>query len=908
MNSIAHLPIIFPIAFVAALSFVLVLLQITTSGKSKKNTSGEERLGGIYNDTVDIAFVHPYEIGLIYTAMTQITSGCTPIQSPIPDPIYNSLFTGSLASTRASWLLLKNQLLLSNTCTFYGLDAATIRTGLIEGPADLCQAYTAAGLEYFAVNKMTPQIEADLSTYLFNAVIAAYPLNLYWKNSLGANWITDVVLPANTGLLAEIQNFHSAFHSNGSDPALTDVVDISTRFCNQYFATDQPQYHEPALMPYLAFPYEGLINRRTGSNIVPALNSLLGKLTIPQGFDFKHVYIIDSPTTDVFSTMLSSSSVVQLFIKTMFPPSVPVTIISGQTVDSALDAIVASITTTINGIQIPSSINVSMTPVMVIARYVDDAQTYSAFKVPASTVMFAFDPEDPLDVLQGEYLGTVLQNAASHASVSIVDFMSYLPMEQKMGERYRMESQVSDILNLIIGSTVFAGTTDAWDILDTFSIKNTLIGTNDVGDRLEIERSMRQMELDGIALGLQNHPFAMELTQTVLSSLEDDDEEEDGGFFGSGSWSGSGIPARLDWRELAPACIYPSQDQGQCNNCWAIASTATISGRLCIKQGARTSEESARTFLSTQQVTACSRGVFTTTDGCAPQQPSAGFSFLSGDVTSRRCMSEVFRGSSTNGRCPQTCRDGRAPELAGGAVRGSYTQLQNASAIKAALQKGPVAIGIMFPTDFFSRLPLCSPTSESYIFPVSDDMTFVKPGGHMMTCWGYDDTTSPPSWIIQNSHGCSSSANRDQLIQGNRGFIRLAQDVQGVLKGRAFWVDYNGYVATARAAPTTPGAVVPSLTTSAGTITGASETATASLNQLINSNAPVSSQAGTFTSSSVCPTAVINQRQAARQSQIQGCPGSADNLKLNSGAVSTYKGEISIKGILLTLLISMLMY
>lgn len=874
-----HLKVIYPIAFVTTLVFVLIALHITTSTSSNRKVQVEERLGGIYNDTVDISFVHPYEIGLIYTAMTQMTSGCTPAQSPIPDPIYNVLFTGSLSSTRSSWLQLKNQLTLANTCVFYGLDAAKVRTGLDEGPADLCQAYMSAGLEYFAVNKMTPQIQLDLSTYLFNAVISAYPLNLYWKNSLGANWITDVVLTANTGLLAEIQTFHDAFHGNGPSSS-TDVVAIATRFCNQYFATDQPTYHDSTLAPHFAFPFEGLINRRSNTNIARDLNALLGRLTAPAGFDFKHVYVIDSPTTETFSTPISSLDTVQLLLKTIVGYGalpIPVDVISGPSVDSALDAITSSILNTVNGIQIPGSINISMVPILVIGRYVDDSQTYSAFKVPINTVMFMFDPEDPNDVLQGEYLGTVLQNAASHASISIVDFQSFIPIESRMGSRYKTESQVSDILNLIIGSTVYAGLTDAWDMLDTFAIKNTLVNGNDIGGRLEIERTMRQMEVDGIALGLENHPFTMELTQTVLSASNASTEPEEFG-------SSAALPLRLDWREQAPACIYPSQDQGSCNNCWAIASTAAVSGRLCISRNAQNSAESARTFLSTQQVTACSSGFITTTDGCAPQKPSTGFSFLLGDVTTRRCMDEVFRNTRTNGRCPQTCRGGSPPEVGGGVIRGSYTQLQNARDIKIALQKGPVAVGISFPTDFFSRFPLCSPTPESYILPVSDDMLFVKPGGHMMTCWGYDDTSSPPSWIIQNSHGCRTSANRDQLVQGNRGFIRLAQDVDGVLKGRALWVDYNGYVAEPRVEVTTPAAVVPSLTQSAGAVSGATTTATAELNRLISTNAPVSSQSGTFTSTVQCPVTVLNQRQAAKQSQIQGCPGSADNLKLKSSS------------------------
>lgn len=912
-----YLPWTFAIVFVGLVCFVTVISVIVNTQKSPPKTPFVEVLGGIYNETVDIAFVHDYEVGLVYTALGAISNGCTPPTTPFVDPIYNILKLGTLSDTTSSWHQLKSHIngTGSGQCIFYGLDAMKIRTDLEEGVADICQGYMTAGLQYFIANKMTPQQQNDLSTNLFNAVLVAYPLNIYWKNTLGANWITDVVLTGGTGLQAEIQAAHDTFHAGGN----INVRAIVTRFCNQYFATDQLAYYNPQLMVHLGFGAEGMINKRAQTDSSPDTQLLLGRMVIPEGLDFKHVYVIDPASSPGGSNGMSTDPVYQLFLQSMIPDSVPVEVVTADVIE-ALNTITTSILNVVNGFPIIGSINASMVPVLVLGRYVDDIQTYQSFKVPPKTIFFAFSQEDPNNLLGGEYLGSLLQNAASQASVNIWDSLTMFPFEQtQLGEDYRIQSQVSDIINNLIGSQVYAGSTDAWDVLDTFAMKNTLVGGVDVGERLTIESAMRQMELDGVATGLHRHPFAMELIQTVTTPSVLPNQTTSSGFFGlfgggggsstvEGEFGANGelnLPIRLDWRQKAPACITPTQDQGSCNNCWAIASSATIGGRLCITGGVTTTSGSARRFfLSTQQITACSKGVVTTTDGCNPQQPSAGFTFMSGDMTTRECMSEVFRGKSTNGGCPRTCKDGRAPPRAGGVIRGTYTQLQTARDIKAALLSGPVAIGISFPVNFFSAFPVCSPVPESFIFPVSDGMTFIKPGGHMMTLWGYDDTTSPPSWIIQNSHGCSSSGDRDNLIQGNRGFIRLAQDVNGVLKGRAFWVDYNGYVADVRTAPTDPSAVISNLATT--TTTSSTSTSSASLNSLINSGTPAASVTKTFTATTYCPNSIVNTKQAAGQSSIQGCPGSVDNLVLKSDGAELKPGLTVLVFIVFMLLLTVL--
>jgi hypothetical protein len=877
----------YAVIITALVALSVIFVHISSRNNDRKRTDTTEILGGIYNETANVPFVNPYEIELIYKTMTEITSKCSPSISPTVDPIYDILKLGTLAETSASWLQLKSHINGTgpNKCIFYGLDAAKIRTGSDENVADICHSYMTATLEFFAVNNLTGQQEADLTSYMFNGVLAAYPLNIYWKNTLGANWVTDVVLTGTTGLQAEILSFYEAFR-NGD---VIDIVQISTRFCNQYFARDQLQYHNLAVMPHLAFPFEGLVNKLAQSTIAVPLMQMLGKLTIPEGQDIKRAFFIDPQSENGIAT----DPATLLFLKSMLH-STPVSVISGKTVFESMNDISESILNVVNGIQIPGSVNQSLVPVLVFGRFVDDIQTYQSFKSQPRQIMMAFSADDPENLLRDEYLGSVLQNAASQDSVSIFDTSVVFSFESRLGQRYRSASQVSDLLNMIMGTNVYAGTTAAWDILDTFAMKNTLVEGIDIGLRLEFEAAMLQMDREGLSTGLQPTPFAMELIQGVTTpstnnntggaNLNGNIDNIPG--FGGGSGARQPLPLSFDWRKESPICVAKGQDQGSCNNCWAIASSAMAGSRICIKTGVTSAMGSARSFLSTQQITACSKGIVTNTDGCNPQQANAGFSFMTGDMTTRECMGEVFRGRSTNGQCPQVCRNGKAPPVAGGIIRGTYSQLQTSKDIKTALLDGPIAVGIMFPADFFTAFPVCSPTSENFIYPISDDMKLTK-SGHMMTLYGWDDTTSPPSWIIQNSHGCSSSANRDELIQGNRGFIRLAQDVNGILKGRAFWVDYNGYVADVRIAPTDPSAVLPTISqistsSSSSSATSSSSTTSKGLNDLINSVAPVATSSKTFTSTTNCPNSIVNQRQAAKQSSIQGCPGSADNLIISS--------------------------
>ena len=818
----------------------MVVIVTHPQPQQHAQTPSNTKLGGTYPDTAGIPFADTYELSLIYTTMQSITNGCTPPIFPTPAPIYNVLKTGTLASTQSSWAQYKTQYngTGAGQCYFYGLAEATLRDGITEGPADLCHAFLVAGLQFFAVNNLTVAQQNDLFGMLDLAILTAFPLNMYWKNSLGLNW--DVNL-ANALLTSVVLPFIAGTQR--------DIRVLATGFCNPSFASDQPNYFTPALLPRLAFPWEGLVDKLAKTVMTNPLQAILGGLTIPAGLGFKNVYIISDPSNPNGLDPGTNGEVNSFIQAALGGSGAPVTVLNAPVAES-LNAILNSVFTT------AGFINPDAVPVLVIGRYIDDAQTYQSFKVQPNTIMFALSPDDPPDFLQGQNLGVVLQNAASSGSISVFDFDVEFAFEPGLGPDFHPAHGASDFLNLLIGTHVYAGSTAAFGILDTFAIKNTLVAGVDVGGRMTRVLALNDLVAQGISLGLVKHSFSMELIQNVANYSA-------GGVGGGGNQPAGGSappPASYDWRATAPQCVPPATNQQSCENCWAHSSTQSMSARICIAFGIAQSN-----FLSIQQVTACSTNLVTNTNGCDPQYPSTGFTFMSGDMTTTSCMPVIFTTANAGG-CPTQCANGGKPPLAGGTVQGTYRALQTAADIKQEiLANGPIAVGITVPSDILSYFPLSTPTSESVIYPISASTNFFNPGGHMVQAWGWDDTTHPPSWIIKNSWGGT---------QGNNGFIRLAQDVNNVLTGKVPWVDTQGFTATPRqpTQPTDPVAVILSTQTTAGP-----------------SNAP-GSQTAIFTATISCPNMILNANQSTAAASIQGCPNSASTLQKNIAATAPSPG------------------
>lgn len=857
---------------------MLILITVTTVLMYNSSRRGHvhptppppSNVGGIYNVTTAYYFATAADAQMAFTEMQTITNGCLPPPPPNDRGVYNYVKIGSLASTAASWQ--QYQEAWNGTspgeCVFYGLLEAAERTGYAAGPADLCQAYVSATLQFFAVTRLTSLQRANLFQNLIAGVLVAWPLNMYFQNSLGANWQVTI---AN-----EMLSVINGFTGNLARLGTGDIQAIATQHCNAYFASDQPAYYNSALQPYLAYPFQGLINKQASTFAGDALQGLLGDLEIPAGGIFKAVYIVDP------NGVLAADPAVQLFLQsTVGGTGAPVTVLS-TSVAVSLQNIVASIYL-VPGV----SVDPAKVPVLVVGRYVDDAQAYQTVSVTAAQLQFALSPQDPTGYLQGQDLGLLLHNAASFASMSVMDFDEAWPWEAGLGAGFQPSKFVSDAVNLLMNTPVYAGTVAAQSLLDTFEIKNTLVAGVDVGGRLAGQQFLASLAQQGLSAGLHRMSFAMQLQIEVATPYNTSvaaataqllgDAAGGSGGYNSAAWPAGmggespitpGVPAQVDLRVTYPGCIPPVVNQGSCDCCWAIASSHAVAANMCIQKGV---QFTGGGFVSAQQIITCSIGVVTSTQGCAPQGAMTGFSFLEGDATSDKCQPYTANTPTAPG-CKTQCVDGSRPPLVGGIAQGSAKLLQTPADVKAALAKGQyVASAFMIPDDFTQFFPVTpgTPSHNTGVYPIKPSINFAGSGLHMVPLVGYNDAPpagTPPYWIMENSWS---------QYQCDGGFCNMQQDLAGVVTKNTMWFGNFAVVATPRVDATAPAAAVAIAAQASSTI---SQTA----------NAP-GTQPSIFTSTVSCPTVVLNSQQSASSAAIQGCPNSAQQVvqRLTSSSSSS---------------------
>lgn len=821
----------------ASLATLFVLMTYSSRPPAGPKPGGGGNVGGIYNATAPFYSAGTYEVGLIAALLTNITNGCTPPPPPHDRGIYNVLKTGTLAQTRASWALYKDTFNGTGPgdCIFYGLDELEERTGLIEGPADICHAYVSATLQFFAVTRLTGAQQANLFENILTGVLTAFPLNMYFQNSLGLSWQVTVA----NQVLASVTAFTGGLSRLGSG----DVQTYATGLCNPYFAVDQPGYYLPQVQPYLAFPFQNLVNKLSKTFVGARLQTLLGDLVIPEGLAFKAVYYIDPAGENG----LPSDPGAQLFVQTLLGGTLaPVTVLTTSVAESL-------ITIVDDVYAVPGlSVNVSRVPVLVIGRYVDDAQAYQTVSVLPNTLLFALSPQDPTNYLQGADLGQVLHNAASFASMSVLDFDEAFAFEAGLGPAFAPQKFVADAIAVLMDDPVFAGTVQAQAVLDTFEAKNVLVNGVDVGGRLAGQVASAQIEAIGLATGLQRLSFSMQRQMQVGTPGQNATTAAAGVAAGASVGSAT-LPTSISWTTSRPDCMVPVRNQGSCNDCWAIASSDAMSTNLCLQKGVPISGGG---FLSTQQIVTCSIGVVTNTQGCAPQGAFTGFTMMEGDITSEKC--QPYASTSANaGGCQTQCRDGSRPPLVGGVAQGSTQLLQTPADIKAALQTGPLAAAFTIPADFATFFPVTfgSVSHDTRVYPLTSTTNFAGMGQHMVLLTGYNDApaSGPAYWEIQNSWGTG---------QCNAGVCFMAQATEAngasVIAKSVIWFDNFAIRATPRLDPTTPAAAIES----------------AAAQQITSATQPGTLPA-IYSSQVSCPTLLLNAQQSAQSAAIQGCPNSA---------------------------------
>jgi C1A family cysteine protease len=215
-------------------------------------------------------------------------------------------------------------------------------------------------------------------------------------------------------------------------------------------------------------------------------------------------------------------------------------------------------------------------------------------------------------------------------------------------------------------------------------------------------------------------------------------------------------PAALDWR--LKKVVTPVKNQGSCGSCWAFSAAAALESVYAIRTGQLYN-------LSTQQLVDCT--VSLGNAGC-----SGGW------------MDTAFKYTKTNGTelwtdYPYVARDQKCAYNSSKVVfkNKGWVNIQknNETAMEMAVALQPISIALKADASVF----------QLYKSGVINSTACGTTINHAVTIVGYNNTASPPYWIIKNSWGTS---------WGEKGYVRIFKQLNGTLgKGICGLAQYPSY-------------------------------------------------------------------------------------------------------------------
>ncbi len=193
------------------------------------------------------------------------------------------------------------------------------------------------------------------------------------------------------------------------------------------------------------------------------------------------------------------------------------------------------------------------------------------------------------------------------------------------------------------------------------------------------------------------------------------------------------LPASIDWRNKdGRNYVSPVLNQAYCGSCVAFAAVGTFETQLNI---ARKTSVSAWA-LSAQHLFACGGG------GCEKgwTLSAAGDFLKTKGIPDEACFPYKSGSTGKDYKCTESCGNAASRVVKATNFSTPTYFFVNASALKTALQKGPLMVGMSVYEDFLS-----------YKTGVYKHVTGKALGGHAVTLVGYDDSKS--AWIARNSWG-----------------------------------------------------------------------------------------------------------------------------------------------------------
>ncbi len=701
--------------------------------------------------------IDPAAIEKLRTVQTALTQSCTPDDAYLDSFGIDDTFL-TKEDSQTIWDAITANLRPTNStpnvgCLFFGSELAQLRTGLHITPVHYCHAFVNIALTWFqvAANRELPQ---DFANTLHDAVSIAYPLNMFWTR------MCPSCPDADAALWPVVYNAHSILllHDQETNQSI-NVRAISTEFCNPYFAKNALSLYDSALMPYLAFPFLGLLQRTGhttfGNNIVEAIGRL-------NPFNFTAVqklYIVG----DVLDDDPSAALLVDAFFGTI---SIDVGD-AGVDVTDRFAEIEAEITPDLNPPVLTGL------PVAVLGRYAEDIVAYKSVMVNPRDVYVLLTNKDPDGLISDEISLDILSGAYSSQAISVLDTTTDHAYERVMGPDYKIEKDVAELLMLLASPTVWINMTTSSTLAGTYALGNTIIQGTDVSGNLQARVANRKRLDRGRASGFRELSFAAQL-HTSYTTFEAADTAT--------------LPDNFFWTTKRPECVCRVKNQGICGNCWAMATADMLQSRMCIFGKTSKCEE-----ISAQHVTSCAGD--SEKDGCVGDHPNLAATFLAtvGGLDDA-CFPYQNANKRTEVPCQTNCKAGagKSETLYFSAISPPLKQITGALALKMELMRGPVEVGFSLPPDF-----------DDYFDANPRGIYQMKPnngGGHVVVLYGYDDRTMPPLWYCKNTWGEDFADN---------GFFRISQLANAAVGFDYMIIENHGYYITPYSVKTSTSHIVP---------------------------------------------------------------------------------------------------
>ncbi|MFQ6092938.1 MAG: C1 family peptidase [bacterium] len=208
------------------------------------------------------------------------------------------------------------------------------------------------------------------------------------------------------------------------------------------------------------------------------------------------------------------------------------------------------------------------------------------------------------------------------------------------------------------------------------------------------------------------------------------------------------LPEKFDWRNKdGEDWMTGVRNQGRCGSCVAFATIGTLEGQINIYNNNPT----LNLDLSEQHIFFCGGG--TCDEGWGM---SDGFRYLlENGAPEEACFPYTAGEDGKDQPCSNTCPDWRQRvfKITCWGYVGGDDDVKTPAEIKDQLLRGPVATAMMVYEDF-----------DAYTGGIYEHVYGEQRGGHAIVLVGWDDTTTPPCWIVKNSWGPR---------WGERGYFRI---------------------------------------------------------------------------------------------------------------------------------------